>query len=744
LRRASQKRPQGVLWWSFYEREAGFNAFLDEELAYTTGINPAEIPALSEKVKAVVQQLQQQRFLLVLDGFERELRAFAGMNAAYQGDKAEDRPDARACISPSAATFLQQIAAPMSSRVLITSRLLPKELAGLDGCQHEPLRGLQPDDAVAFFRQAGVRGTTAEIRAACEPYNYHSLCLRLLCGHVVKHHARPGNIAVAPQYDAVQNPKERVHHILEVSYNALSAELQQLLSKIAAFRSPVDYATVEAIFSQKPANLSHQGLNCHVERSETSRRFFTTLRFVQNDILWFRYQCRAAINRLLRQRQPTGGLPADLRELVERGLLFRDGEKYDLHPIVRKYAYDKLENKQGIHAQIREYFATVPVPEEEQVQSVEDLAPVIEVYYHTICTGQYDEALELFGSRLNKLLYYRFGAYQIRIELLRLLFPQGENNLPHLKNESAQSWTLNELANSYSMSGQPFQALLLFEAGVKIRERQGNNKDLEIALGNFADSARIHVGKLAAAEQNLRRFIQLCDKIEDEFQEAIGHQQLGTLLAYRGAFEESAQELDAALASFSKLGETHEGSMVWAYRALRCLLMGDGDGAKVAAERSRQLADVQKYERNIIRAECLLGASLVTQASQNQPQQNQLLTAAETHLNEALTRCRRINMVDHEPDILLALARWHRLRGTSQAHQFATEALEIANRCEYRLKQADIHNFLALLALEASDPAAAKKHLDIAKERAWCDGEPHWYKPALDEAERLRQQLPGE
>jgi hypothetical protein len=101
-------------------------------------------------------------------------------------------------------------------------------------------------------------------------------------------------------------------------------------------------------------------------------------------------------------------------------------------------------------------------------------------------------------------------------------------------------------------------------------------------------------------------------------------------------------------------------------------------------------------------------------------------------------------MVDHEPDILLALARWHRLRGTSQAHQLATEALEVANRCEYRLKQADIHNFLALLALETSDPVAAKKHLDIAKERAWCDGEPHWYKPALDEAERLRQQLPGE
>jgi len=649
--------------------------------------------------------------LLVLDGFERELRAFAGMNAAYQGDKAEDRPDARACISPSAATFLQQIAAPMSSRVLITSRLLPKELAGLDGCQYEPLRGLQPDDAVAFFRQAGVQGTTAEIRAACQPYNYHSLCLRLLCGYVVKHHARPGNIAVAPQYDAVRDAKGREHHILEVSYNALSAELQQLLSQIAAFRSPVDYATVAGFVNRKSV------------------------------IQMFRYQCRKAINRLLRQRQPTGGLPADLRELVERGLLFRDGEKYDLHPIVRKYAYEGLGNKQAIHAQMRDYFATVPVPEEKQVQSVEDLAPVIELYHHTVRAGQYDEALKLFSDRLASLLYYRFGAYQTQIELLRLLFPQGENNLPQLKNERDQGWTLNALANSYSLSGQPRQAVPLFEAGAKIYEGQGDKKNLPIALGNLADMAQIYIGELAAAEQNLQRSIQLCREIENEFWEAVGYQKLGRLLAYRGAFEESAQELNTALAPFSKLGATQSECVVWAYLALRCLLMGDGDGAKVAAERSRQLADVRKYERDIILSEWLLGASLVAQASQN-PSPNQLLTTAETHLNEALTRCRRINMVDHEPDILLALARWHRLRGTFQAHQFATEALEIANRCEYRLKQADIHNFLALLALEASDPAAAKKHLDIAKERAWCDGEPHWYKPALDEAERLRQQLP--
>jgi hypothetical protein len=50
---------------------------------------------------------------------------------------------------------------------------------------------------------------------------------------------------------------------------------------------------------------------------------------------------------------------------------------------------------------------------------------------------------------------------------------------------------------------------------------------------------------------------------------------------------------------------------------------------------------------------------------------------------------------------------------------------------------ADIHNFLARLALDGGDKAVARQHAEIARERAWCDGPPHCYKPAREEAERL-------
>src|SRR5260370_40979736 len=105
---------------------------------------------------------------------------------------------------------------------------------------------------------------------------------------------------------------------------------------------------------------------------------------------------------------------------------------------------------------------------------------------------------------------------------------------------------------------------------------------------------------------------------------------------------------------------------------------------------------------------------------------------------DAPGRCRRINLGEFEPDILLAWARWHRAAGhLTQARRQAEEALTVADRCEYRLVQAEIHNFLAQLALDDNDRTTARREAEIARERAWCDGPPHCYQPALDEADAL-------
>jgi hypothetical protein len=100
---------------------------------------------------------------------------------------------------------------------------------------------------------------------------------------------------------------------------------------------------------------------------------------------------------------------------------------------VRRYAYDRLaaSDRTATHTQLRDYFAAVPTP--SKVQTLDDLQPVIELYHHTVSAGQYEAASDLFFERISTATYFQFGAYQLRVELLRALFPDGEDRPPRLK-----------------------------------------------------------------------------------------------------------------------------------------------------------------------------------------------------------------------------------------------------------------------------------------------------------------------
>ncbi|MBI3913702.1 MAG: TIR domain-containing protein, partial [Chloroflexi bacterium] len=114
----------GVLWWSFYEGEASFAKFVDEALKYVSGheIDAARFPTTYDRALELRRELQSKRVLFVLDGFERQLRAYARLDAAYQRDGSTDESrEARACVEPDAARLLKDIAAGTTrAKVLIT------------------------------------------------------------------------------------------------------------------------------------------------------------------------------------------------------------------------------------------------------------------------------------------------------------------------------------------------------------------------------------------------------------------------------------------------------------------------------------------------------------------------------------------------------------------------------------------------------------------------------------------------
>jgi tetratricopeptide (TPR) repeat protein len=881
----------GVLWWSFYEPQSSFPVFVDQALAYCGGAASRSL-TLADKVAALLMLLQQQRFLLVLDGFERELRDSEGATADRPTERGTG-DEYRQIVDPHAARFLRQAASlPLRGRILLTSRLFPRELDGLDGCQRHDLTGLAPEDAFAFYRAQGVRGTRSEIQATCEPYGYHPLALRLLAGLIVHDPARPGDPRAAAEYDPLPNLVPRERHVLALAFDALAPTSRELLGRLAACRSPASFAVVKALI-------------------------------------------------------PDGrdmDLKAALLELRERGLLFFDPSqaRYDLHPLVRQYAYQRLADKEAVHALLAEFFCqpldagedilmaegmlpppsladlvsreTCPVialerprrvvaplcsdpppsvfrncdlcETDRRFEHVDDVPlavaacphasahrtelvlPVwrgkgllvaacargdepghdgrgsrigeepgeagappgflalwdrrqseafnrqIEAFHHTARAGRYDEAFTRLRDQLGDELYFRLGAYLTYADLLRELFPDGESRRPRLSSPRNQSWAANALATTYVQTGQPRLAVPLLQLCNRIDEEQGDRFNHAVGLGNLAVSL-LKLGKLAAAEQSLRKAIALCAGTRQAFDVAVLHAELGRVLAYQARFEESSAHLDTSACLFDnpreptpgaepastgcplqdtsplllidlgacvpcdecvrprgpveaepagafrfqpplptgipvgrpaetkgherglKLRPPHVDVFVGAYRALRHLLSGDAETALGYARRAHAAATRRWNEHDCVRAAWLLGWAL-TEASSGRADPSPLREEAAVHLADALARLRRIHLVDYEADVLLAWARWHRQAGSAgEARRQAEEALLVADRCEYRLKQAEIHLFLALLCADEGALVGARSHAAAASERAWCDGPAACYHPVLAEAKRL-------
>ncbi len=94
---------------------------------------------------------------------------------------------------------------------------------------------------------------------------------------------------------------------------------------------------------------------------------------------------------LARLAEDEATLRADLDTLRRRGLLERTatgGEaRYDLHPIVRGYAYRRLTEpeRRASHERLRALFDDTSVP--ARVERLEDLHPIIEFYHHTASAG---------------------------------------------------------------------------------------------------------------------------------------------------------------------------------------------------------------------------------------------------------------------------------------------------------------------------------------------------------------------
>jgi tetratricopeptide (TPR) repeat protein len=712
------------MWWSFYESDATFENFVTRALAYVARRPREEVEKVPapDREEQLLAALDREPHLVVLDGLERILIAYARMDAARLSDDDLDERTAnrvaravglpesaaesfvgqhrlRKTADPRAGSFLRKLSRVRASRILVSTRLYPADLQAanaepIPGCTACFLRGLSDDDALDLWRAFGVSGARDTLLPLFNKFENHALLVQALASEVGSYRRAPGDFdrwrQSHPDFNPYALPLVQVKsHVLAFALRGLSETSRKVLQAIAAFRMPATYDTLAALFVGEGKLFP----------SETR-------------------------------------LDTALAELEDRGLLGWDrrANRYDLHPIVRGVVWSRLDEtaRRSTYGNLETHFKALPPVEQEKVGCLEDLTSAVELYNTLIGLRRYDDAYVVFRDRLSDATLYRLSASRQHAELLETLFPDGLGQLPRLKQASHQAFTLNALAQAYNLGGQPGRAVPLYRTASEIADRERERQSLSVGLCNLSDAFR-SAGSLRESEAAARRALSISRELRNDFREAISLYWLGLTLAARGAAEASEASLQRSLRMFVAQSHVQFEGVVTAYLAQRALWLGDPGAARTLANRAWELARSERYERDFIGAARLQGAAALALGD---------LTTADERLHHALTRARAVNLVEEELPALADLAELRRRQGDLKAaRELLEDVWESAERGPYPLLHADALNVLAQIERDAGNHAAAVDAATKAYRLAWCDGPPYAYHWGLEAAKKHLREL---
>ncbi len=445
----------GVFWYSFYEKGAVMADFCRRALAYMTGqplkaFGKKKQPELTE---LLVRQLQARCWLLILDGLERVLVAYHRHDAAQLADEQAGRTDEIARRDPCSAIrpldddLLRQLAAASPSKILITSRLVPRVLLNaasqpIPGVLHERLPGLRPADAEALLRTCGVRGDSQQMQDYLQRHcDCHPLVTGIVAGLVNDYLPDRGHFdawAADPGHGgrldlADLDLIQKRNHILTAALQALPDASRRLLSTVSLLPESFDYAILDAFNPHRPPEPAavpeperpEDGWiweHLSEEQKEHARRKHAAA-------LERRREYERAYTAWQAAPETTaaaGALTQTVRDLEQRGLLQYDRQagRWDLHPVVRAVASSGLRDQDRDHLgqQIIDLFSQRPHNPYEQAGTLEDLQDGITVVRTLIQMGRRQEAWVALEGDLMDALFFNMEAYPEALSLLRPFF----------------------------------------------------------------------------------------------------------------------------------------------------------------------------------------------------------------------------------------------------------------------------------------------------------------------------------
>ncbi|MDW3192903.1 MAG: DUF4062 domain-containing protein [Cytophagales bacterium] len=728
-----EKTWEGRIWWSFYETDATFDHFITKTLAYVSGKSLEEIKKLSpsEQQDTLFQILNNHPYLIVLDGLERILVAYASQNAAFINDdndldeETANRVAGAIGLPESGAKsfvgkhrlrkttdtrighFLRKLSQVQKSKFLVSTRLYPADLQAVDGnpisrCFALFLPGLSDQDALDLWRAYRAKGSREAMLPVFQSFDKHPLLLKLLASEIAEFRDAPGDFdawrKANPDFNVFGLPLVQVQsHVLTYALKGLSEAELRTLQVIAGFRMPASMMTLKALLFESGDNES--GRN-PVFTSETA-------------------------------------LDRALTILEDKGLLGwdRHSNRYDLHPIVRGVVWNNLDSDKRleIHGSFKSHFEAMPVIEDyAQVDSIEDLRPAIELYNSLIEMQLYDEACDVFRSSLYNVFFRRFSANHLIVEFLERLFARENDQFPALGSKEEQSWVVYSLAMAYNLSGFPEKAISLFERVQEFLSSFNNHRDLGISLAMFSKSLRFS-GQIFRAEYTAKKGLILARELNEYFPVLTNLGYLGQVIAFRGRHDDAKKILDLRLNLAVKRKSKQNECVSKAHLSLISILDGDSRFAQEKADEAWEIASVRKNERDIVSTAYYQGLASL---------RNNDFDTANKRLLFALKRVRAIQLVDLELQILIALAEFDLIQNDREkARDHLDEVWDYAEQGPFPLLYADALNVLAQIEIAEGNQEKAIDAATLAYQKAWCDGPPYTYHYGLENAKKLLKQL---
>jgi hypothetical protein len=747
----------GRFWYSFYEHGGVMADFCRRALAYITrepleSFRKMKTPELGERL---LHHLQVRPWLLVLDGLERVLVAYHRFDAAEVPDEAANQPtdqiakrDPCAAIRPEDDDLLRALAAAAPSKLIVTSRLVPRVLLNpasqaIPGVLRVSLPGLRPVDAEALFRSCGVTGDSQAIqnylKSQCD---CHPLVTGVLAGLINDYLPDKGNFdAWAADPDgggrlnlADLNLVQKRNHILKAALDALPETSRQLLSTLALLSEAVDYPTLSALnphLPEKPAKVDEprgpKSLPRWKRRSDADRK---QAQQEYQVAIQRRKEYEQAVKARLQSPEfltAPRELANTVHDLQRRGLLQYDSHarRYDLHPVVRGIAAGGLrpEERDSYGQRVVGHFSQKAHSPYEQAETLEDVRDGLHVVRTLLKMGRCQQACDAYCGALARALLFNLEANAEILSLLRPFFPQSWATLPNAVDEIGGSYLANDAGLALQGTGERVEALAAYGAVLAGYLRSANWPSMHTVLTNVSQVLGAQ-NRPAQQDRCLLLGLSLATLVGDD--ETIFRIRLERFaqLAAIGQWEDAQAIWDL----LGPMGRSWEraiylpGNAEWIYALFH---FWQGDLSEELLARAEQLAQTGK-SRAIIR-------NLHSLRGQWNLERGEWALAAES-LREAVSMARAVGQTDAPAETRLALAQFQfgQLADPRREAEQLASARWVSNRA------------LADLWLAIGDREQAKKHALAAYKWAWADGEPYVQRYELNRARALLEKLGAE